>query len=230
MPLYLTVTSGPKKGQKMPVSNGLTVGRAAQFKLNDSKISSLHAVVEMTPEGQFFLKDNKSTNGIRVEGQKVEAVLLTKGVVIQLGRTFLEVVEEAEPPPPSVEIPPVSWDEFLSSYAEDLKRKVKNKPKPLSPFQPALDLKFIRGLQVDTCWTLGYGPRTAGAKSFDLPILEPDAPEVCFELVPHKSGVQFKTPHPEKVRLNGKPTSSEILKTGDKISVGDTCIEVEYLS
>jgi len=83
-------------------------------------------------------------------------------------------------------------------------------------------------VQVNSKWTLGYGPRKVGPSVLDLPIWEPGAPAVCFELVPSGEGVVFKTNHPELVRINGEGLDSRVLHVGDTIRINETIIEVDF--
>ena len=99
----------------------------------------------------------------------------------------------------------------------------------MAALEPALNLVFLRGLQAETSWTLGYGPRVAGPRSLDLPIYEPNAPDPCFEILPTATGIRFKSFHAEKVLLNGRSVQSEDLKHGDQITILNSLIEVEFL-
>lgn len=269
MSFYFLVIDGELKGQRFDLRSGLTLGRSqADIVLNDSKVSASHARI-IEEGGQLYILDNGSTNGVKVAGQRVARQLLAPGVVVQVGRTFLEVKSNEEPkiqpappppPPPSIPtepsaakdqqqppLPPItrgaipsppapeleidepSWDEALEEYSESLTQEVKNLPLPVAALTPAVELKFFRGLQVETTWTLGYGPRKIGASSYELPIFEPGAPDTCFEILPDEKGPRFQTDHPRQVFLNGQPVSSEILKDGDVVSFNETFIEVKLL-
>jgi hypothetical protein len=86
----------------------------------------------------------------------------------------------------------------------------------------------VRGVQANSKWVLGFGPRKIGASSLDLPIWEPGAPAVCFEILPSSDGLIFKTAHPDIVLLNGAGVDSEVLRLGDTIRIMDTIIEVDF--
>jgi pSer/pThr/pTyr-binding forkhead associated (FHA) protein len=136
------------------------------------------------------------------------------------------------PAPPRAEVPPEGkrWHEVLDETLSAWAGKVKNQPQPLAPFDPAITLSFIGGAQAETVWALGYGPRRAGSASVDLPIFEPGAPEICFELVPSPAGVVFRTPHSDHVRINNTSMASKTLSSGDVITIGDTRIEIGVIS
>lgn len=130
---------------------------------------------------------------------------------------------------PEPEVERRTWSDRLKDWAAQNAEKVKNKDKVVVPMNPPVNLIFIRGLQAETLWTLGYGPRKAGPNSLDLPIYEPNAPDPCFEVIPTTTGIRFKTNHPDLVKLNGKAVKTEELKHGDQITIINSLIEVEFL-
>lgn len=136
----------------------------------------------------------------------------------------------SKPPPTDaskeVELPPLEWHEVLGQICKGAEKSTKDKGKNLLPFTPPVSLCFSRGLQAETQWTLGYGPRQAGQRSADLPILDDRAPDVCFELRPTSKGPEFLTQHPQQVLLNDQPIKSDVLKDGDTITINDILITV----
>ena len=54
----------------------------------EAKVSRRHARITLS-NGQYFLEDLGSTNGTMVNGQRVSAVALNPGDMIQLGTTTL---------------------------------------------------------------------------------------------------------------------------------------------
>jgi len=140
--------------------------------------------------------------------------------------TAIDVAPEATKE--EIVVQPPTWSEYLSAFSIRAQKKVNNDPKPLKPFDPLLLLNIVRGPQIGTTWVLGYGPRSIGIESVDLPLLDANAPEIAFVVTPKGTYAQFETLHPKKVRLNNKSVSSEILRSEDKISVGDTVIQVSY--
>lgn len=275
MKLSIRIQNGSQQGRIIPIRSGMTLGRSkAEFKLSDPKASSLHAeIIEVAGQRgrQFYLKDNNSKNGCKINGLRVNYFELTPGLIFTIGSTAFEVQKQATktayinperkenqlnssppsprapqikpdikfrqpPPPPVIEIEPqveeaapaepIPWNEVLESFSQSTLKKLKNLPKEIMPLNPALSLNFIRGVQADTSWTLGYGPRKIGSDGFELIIYEPEAPGECFEIIPTKEGALFKTPHPDQVLLNDKACSSEVLKENDIISINNTLIKV----
>jgi hypothetical protein len=235
MGLAIRANTGALEGTVFPVVEGLTFGRqSANINLNDPKVSSLHAKVTGNAEGDWILSDNDSKNGIRDEsGEKVTTVYLRPGIRFYIGDSLFEVlhVEEEAPPPEKNDAPQGRryWYDVLAEFMEDHAKKFRDKIKPVVALDPALVLDFVRGVQVSTKWILGYGPRKIGPASMDLPIWEPGAPSICFEIFPSPDGLMFKTNHSHLVQLNGQEVDSEVLRMGDTIKIMDTLIEVDFI-
>jgi hypothetical protein len=84
---------GPRlqaEGRTVPLDHALVVGRGAEadLQLSDTGVSRRHA--ELRPvDGLVELHDLGSTNGTRVNGQRVDVVTLTDGDRITVGTTDL---------------------------------------------------------------------------------------------------------------------------------------------
>ena len=104
MRINLTVKAGPHEGQvfEFPERAFFIVGRSerANFRLpvKDNSISRIHFMIEMNPP-QCRLTDMDSTNGTRVNGQKVAMADLKDGDLITAGKTILlvSVIDGDEP-------------------------------------------------------------------------------------------------------------------------------------
>lgn len=75
------------------------IGRSAgaDIRLDDPTVSRRHAVVVRTPEGELSALDDRSTNGIVVNGSTVDWSPISDGDVLQVGRYALHVIETAGP-------------------------------------------------------------------------------------------------------------------------------------
>jgi predicted RNA-binding Zn-ribbon protein involved in translation (DUF1610 family) len=73
------------------------IGRSssADIQLDDPTVSRRHAVVVRTPEGELRVLDDRSMNGICVNGEAVDWSPLADGDELQIGRYTLHVVESA---------------------------------------------------------------------------------------------------------------------------------------
>jgi hypothetical protein len=80
----------------MELSDGWSrIGRSrtADIRLDDPTVSRRHAVVVRTPEGELRVLDDRSMNGIHVNGEPVEWSPLADGDRLQIGRYTLVVIE-----------------------------------------------------------------------------------------------------------------------------------------
>src|SRR3954452_21858976 len=73
------------------------IGRSqsADIRLDDPTVSRRHAVVVRTPEGDLRVLDDRSMNGILVNGEPVDWSPLADGDELQIGRYPLNVIESA---------------------------------------------------------------------------------------------------------------------------------------
>lgn len=67
--------------------------RSAHIRLDDPTVSRRHAVVVRTPEGELSALDDRSLNGIMVNGEAVDWCHVRDGDRIQIGRYTLHVIE-----------------------------------------------------------------------------------------------------------------------------------------
>jgi hypothetical protein len=72
--------------------------RSADIRLDDPTVSRRHAVIVMTPEGELRVLDDRSMNGILVNGEPVDWSHLADGDELQIGRYTLHVIESADEP------------------------------------------------------------------------------------------------------------------------------------
>ena len=99
----LTVLSGPETGRVVPVgAPGVRLGRSEECDLcfDDASLSRVHARVHRLMASQFYLSDERSTNGTFINGNRLtRATELADGDRIQLGTATLlrfAIVDEAE--------------------------------------------------------------------------------------------------------------------------------------
>lgn len=226
MSLNFIVKEGPRKGDEFRLATGFNIGRnRANISLRDAKISSHHAKIMEDSSGRLILEDAGSANGIWVNEIKVQSVELKPGLVIRMGDTILEVRDDFDLG--LSEADRDTWQGQLWTYLKgSVEQLAKEIASPGMLFEVPLILEFIRGPQFGLTWTLAYGPRKIGAGSSDLPIDDPNAPEVCFELVPEGKYTSFRTIHPQFVRLNERTVETERLQDGDIILFGDNEIRI----
>jgi pSer/pThr/pTyr-binding forkhead associated (FHA) protein len=87
--------SGYADGEYLLEFDGMTIGRGpgVDIAIDDSRMSGKHAVLELTREG-LRVRDLGSTNGIIVNGGRVQAWDLKSGDRFELGEHTFEYTEE----------------------------------------------------------------------------------------------------------------------------------------
>ncbi|NOY83522.1 MAG: FHA domain-containing protein [Nitrospirae bacterium] len=97
----LVVTAGPDEGKRVAIGNRiLKVGRSSRsdFPVADKTVSNLHLELEAGLSG-VHVRDMGSTNGTRVDGQKIQSLTVALGSEIQIGNTTLKLFMEEETTP-----------------------------------------------------------------------------------------------------------------------------------
>lgn len=231
MALVLVAGEGPLKDQVFTLFSGLTFGRSeATIEIQDPMVSTSHARVTKDDKDLWFLVDNDSKNGIRVQNERVAYLELKPGVTFQLGPQEFTVKEDGvSSPQGKPKKQGKYWYDALADFLARNSKSFQDRVKTFQPMDPALVLEFVRGIQVNSKWIIGYGPRKIGSGSIDLPIWQPGAPHTCFEIHPTAQGLLFTTDNPDVVLLNDRPVNSKVLLAGDTIKIMDTIIEVDFL-
>ncbi|MCB0420587.1 MAG: FHA domain-containing protein [Bdellovibrionales bacterium] len=91
MAYELCVIQGNAKGAVFEIKDKLFLSRSrGDIVLDDPKVSNQHAQIQKRG-AKYYLIDNHSSNGVIVEGHKVEEVELKEGLEFQVGKTLLRV-------------------------------------------------------------------------------------------------------------------------------------------
>jgi len=244
MALFLLFIDGANE-TRYKIVEGLTIGRSeGDVLVPDPTVSTKHAIFKYSSKDKgWTIMDLSSRNGIMCDGRRVRSLPITHGVKFMIGKAYFKIIDiedtvarpinsakkdAVEEVSVATEVKP-SWKEKIERLARGVERVVKNSPSSLSAFSPKISLKFVRGIQYPTEWTLGYGPREFGSDTPEHPLFEPDAPDTSFSLTPTTNGVVFKSFDSEKVLLNGRPTKTDIIKAGDEIEVLATKIIISFV-
>lgn len=92
---YLAVQAGGRP-RVFPLADGWSrIGRSAtaDIRLDDPTVSRRHAIVVQTPEGELRVLDDRSMNGIGVNGEALDWSPIADGDELQVGRYTLHVIE-----------------------------------------------------------------------------------------------------------------------------------------
>lgn len=228
MVTFLEIVSGKNEGSRYRLEDGLQLGRSkGHILIDDPKVSGLHAQIETDAKGQLILVDLDSSNGLLITGRKVKRIALLPGVSFEIGRTQCRIITVEENQARSY-ARIMTWRTILGESLDGVKISNQTTLRRVLPFSPPLVLNFVQGVQTNDVITIGYGPRTVGGDNLDLELLDPEAPDTAFEIVPTVSGAEIKNLAPTIVKLNNHAFDKESLTEGDIISVGHTQIRVSY--
>jgi len=88
---YLIVLSGPRIGEMIEVTDGLTIGRSSEaaFQVDDEGVSRTHIRLDVDKGGAISVMDMGSRNGMYVNGLRVETSDLHDGDKILIGTTTI---------------------------------------------------------------------------------------------------------------------------------------------
>lgn len=219
MSITIQILSGARYGETLTLDTTTSLGRDADITFDDAKMSKIHAIFQFQEGSGWRLVDNESKNGVFVNGKPISIFELSEGDLIDIGITQFRVGSIA-----------TYWKPQLNQTLLSALDKVKNGPMELVALTPIPVFKFAAGVQVGEKWVLEYGPRKAGGESDDLQIFEPKCPDIAFEIVPGTKGPKFKTDYPQIVKINSQSKASKTLAKGDKISIYNTVIAVDFIS
>ena len=90
---WVLQSSDPAVTWRLPPGAVKTVGRTARadFILEADLVSRLHCRLTAKSAEQLFIEDLGSTNGIQVNGQRVDRATLRAGDVVTIGRVTFNV-------------------------------------------------------------------------------------------------------------------------------------------
>lgn len=251
----LEVLTGADRGKLFALSDGARIGRSiGEVIINDPKISSRHAQIKVDQQGFWWIHDLGSVNGIKINGERIQRAQLSHGLIMQIGRTSLRAIEtsysnqvlselessepdrlreamlefeEQNQKPQAAESVTVS--SALRDYLLDFVALLEEEPIEVYPFENLLEFRCLRGLQMETVWTLGYGPRYFGINSVDISLLDPEMGEGGFTISPSEEGPSLRPDPGSRVLVNGKEEGEVVLHEGDIISFGETEIQMRFV-
>jgi 3-deoxy-7-phosphoheptulonate synthase len=111
----LVVVSGVSEGatssnRVFPVAGEKVIGRGeVDIKLEMKGVSRSHAKVLVTGDGEVQIEDLGATNGVFVNGKRVESAVLADGDRIQLGSALLVMISLEDQAPEALDQSPTNW-------------------------------------------------------------------------------------------------------------------------
>lgn len=209
--------------KSIELKEGLIIGRAkGHLIIEDDKISSVHAEIQANNQGEMFLVDKDSRNGIKVQGKRITKLLLSPGTVFQIGNTLVEVIFKQVKP--KIVKSEVSGSDDIHEQAFELldgMEVYKFKARKPIFFERPIKLNVIQGLQLNQGWQLEYGPFKFGSGCVGGLLVGKNMPLEVFEIYETGSGKTINVLTPERiVRLNTIPITGEsLIDNGDILSI-----------
>jgi membrane-bound lytic murein transglycosylase D len=104
--------------QHLRFTNSFRIGRTEECEvcINDDYVSRIHAEV-VFENGQWWVRDLNSSNGIYVDGKRVEAAPVSQAITIRLGIEGPELSLEVQPAP-TQEKHPTGSETMVARYVE----------------------------------------------------------------------------------------------------------------
>lgn len=99
MPFYLRVSFAGKKANVKIEGEKVFIGRSStcQVCLKDPLISNTHGLITLVDD-HLIIKDLQSTNGIIINGKKIQESKLYIGDIVKLGKTTLQLISKEMTP------------------------------------------------------------------------------------------------------------------------------------
>jgi RNase P/RNase MRP subunit p29 len=210
-------------GKTIELKSGMIIGRAkGHLIIEDERISSVHAEIQANNQGEIFLVDKDSRNGIKVQGKRITKLLLSPGTIFQIGNTLAEVIHKQVKPKTVRVEDSASEDIHVQAFEllESMEVYKFNAKKPIF-FERPVKLSVIQGLQLNQSWQLEYGPFKFGSGCVGGLLVGKNMPLEVFEVYETNSGKTINVLTPERiVRLNTIPVVAEsLIDNGDILSI-----------
>ena len=122
MASFLNITHSNQKKERLPCGNVLTVGRdrSSSLVLQDPMASRHHGMLRMVGEGQYYLLDTGSRNGIYVNSHRMSSpVLLKHDDIIRIGNSELHFDQDNVSPSGGIE--GLDCDETMHCLVADIR-------------------------------------------------------------------------------------------------------------
>lgn len=220
MRLELEVLDGTNKGKRLPLRNGLTLGRQqGALVFSDSEMSDLHAVVTFDSKNMWNI-ECLAPNRMRLGFEEVDRATLINGLIFHLGQTGFKVVEHT-----SKMAGP--WEEQMKDWFEN--HPARSVDTEIFFFLKPVRLSFTQGPQYEEVYTLSYGPREIGYNSLDISLKDPSSPQRVAKFFQVGDQVYIENLCGDKATINGKPFDQHNVQNGDTLRVTSSVIELSLL-
>lgn len=220
MRLYLEITEGPSKGQKITINGKTSLGRkGADVLLNDAKLSGIHVLFDYIEGVGWVIKDQNSRNGVWINGLKEQRHVISDLDEIMIGTSKMtcRILDTSQ----------IKFTDRFKHWIQGLFKRTENRSNRFKVIKPEIRLRVIQGIQYGQTWEVFYGPRTAGRDSPDICLFEENVPRVAFEIKVKGKYAYFFTRNEKVVKINKRSVKEKQFTPGDVISIGESEILVE---
>jgi len=168
----LTVCGGGNTWQVAIHPKETILGRdpACDVVIDAIEVSRRHARLSRAPSGQWLLEDLGSTNGLYVNGKRVESCLLGPGDIVKIGPVYLSLglMPEAVVRATLPQWPKITVEDFGTEVLHDRPKLEECATRPCPErldrlCQRLSELTVPARVYVEVCWSLARGPGTAAA-------------------------------------------------------------------
>ena len=237
----LRVVEGSRSGYALQLVPGqrIRIGRrAGDLCFEDPLISADHCVLDYR-SGQWWVEDLGSTNGTRVNGERVEQAPLTVGASLQIGqhRLTLQPASHDSGVRDASRVtgrgPGCAWllDEELAGGRDTFNEGEGFEMDPVLtlPFGMSAVLEVVAGVDAGRVFRLVTAKATVGRGEGDIPLED-------TEVSRHHAVLEFFGPDMIFLRdlgstngtfLNGRSVGLARVEAGDRIGVGTTLLRLE---
>ncbi len=250
--VVVNVVDGPSQGSQFEFSSGeISIGRGrCDLMLRDKKISGTHCKLSIS-KGELWLEDLNSTNGTFFGGDRISIPVQLQNMdefVLGLSRITVSIVESLIPelsqstikasfPSETPEYRETGIrriealiDDEMASVSKWDHPEVKDIESPSSLIVPTIKVTLtkIKGPEGLTNFICSEPITTMGRRGVDIKLNDLDCSRLHaqIEIVGSKKALIKDLASTNGTFLNGKKTSTEELKTGDIIQVGQTFLKV----
>jgi pSer/pThr/pTyr-binding forkhead associated (FHA) protein len=208
--------------QRIIIHKGIfTMGRSKEndLMLDDALVSRVHATLRQE-EADYILEDEKSRNGVFVNGKTISRVKLSDGDKIQIGGFKLQFLFSDSPPAVSSKTPAVANDETMV-------RTDMNLMDGRARRQPRCWLEVVIGPLRGCRFEISEVKTVLGRSQADVVLKDPKVSrqhatiewaEERYRYIDHGST--------NGSLVNDQRTTTHILTTGDTIKLGNTELKV----
>ncbi|MBC7742778.1 MAG: hypothetical protein H7061_11300 [Bdellovibrionaceae bacterium] len=220
MKIELEVLDGPQKGKRIPLKNGLQIGRlVGPLSFEDEQMADLHGVLSFDQKKLWNIECLAPLK-LRLGFEEVGRAQLLLGLIFHLGQTGFKVVER----------PPLAYDSWDDGIKDWLQKNPGNlMANDMFFFLNPVRLTFIQGAQYEDFYTLSYGPREMGFNNLDLNIKDPSVPQRVAKFFQIGDQVYIENLCGDKARINGAVFDQHPIVSGDRLTITSNVIELSLL-